>query len=61
VTRDRRDDDGRTLWMATAAARDDLDERVGSHTGIHYLPPNAPRGPADQLHTPELREAAARK
>jgi hypothetical protein len=26
-----------------------------------FLPPNAPRGPADQLHTPELKEVSARK
>jgi hypothetical protein len=36
-----------------------LDERLG--TTMEYLPPTAPRGPADQLHTPELQEAAARK
>jgi acid phosphatase family membrane protein YuiD len=37
-----------------------LDERI-SHQPMAYLPPSAPRGPADQLHSPELREAAARK
>ena len=37
-----------------------LDEAV-SREAVAYLPPNAPRGPADQLHSPELREAAARK
>jgi acid phosphatase family membrane protein YuiD len=37
-----------------------LDERL-SHQPMTYLPPSAPRGPADQLHTPELLEAAARK
>ena len=26
-----------------------------------YLPPDAPRGPADQLRTPELLEAQGRK
>jgi hypothetical protein len=36
-----------------------LDERLG--TPVEYLPPDAPRGPADQLRTPELQEAAARK
>jgi hypothetical protein len=36
-----------------------LDEVVGKP--VRYLPPDAPRGPADQLHTPELIEAAARK
>jgi hypothetical protein len=29
-------------------------ERLG--TGATYLPPDAPRGPADQLRTPELLE-----
>lgn len=38
-----------------------LDERVGKQAPFHYLPPDAPRGPADQLHTPELAEAAARR
>jgi hypothetical protein len=33
-----------------------LDETV-SRQAMHYLPPNAPRGPADQLRTPELVEA----
>jgi hypothetical protein len=37
-----------------------LDERV-SHQPMHYLAPGAPRGPADQLRSPELLEAAARK
>jgi hypothetical protein len=36
-----------------------LDEMV-SHLPMAYLPPSAPRGPADQLKSPELREAAAR-
>ena len=36
-----------------------LDERLGRTQ--EYLPPNAPRGPADQLKTPELQEVAARK
>jgi hypothetical protein len=38
-----------------------LDERVGEERYAQYLPPTAPRGPADQLRTPELLEAAARK
>jgi hypothetical protein len=38
-----------------------LDERVGEARYAQYLPPTAPRGPADQLRTPELLEAAARK
>ncbi len=37
-----------------------LDERV-THQPARYLPPDAPRGPADQLQAPELVEAAARK
>lgn len=37
-----------------------LDEVV-SHRPMEYLPPTAPRGPADQLKAPELLEAAARK
>lgn len=37
-----------------------LDERM-THRSMAYLPPNAPRGPADQLKAPELLEAAARK
>jgi hypothetical protein len=35
-----------------------LDERI-SHIPMVYLTPNAPRGPADQLKSPELVEAAA--
>ncbi len=31
-----------------------LDDRLGS--GARYLPPSVPRGPADQLKTPELLE-----
>ena len=37
-----------------------LDERI-THQPMTYLPPTAPRGPADQLRAPELIEAAARK
>lgn len=29
-----------------------LDERI-NHQPVSYLPPTAPRGPADQLHPPE--------
>jgi hypothetical protein len=36
-----------------------LDEKLGGTA--EYLPPGAPRGPADQLATPELLEVAARK
>ena len=32
-----------------------LDETI-SHQPFVYLPPTAPRGPADQLHTPELTD-----
>ena len=44
---------GRTLTVRS------LDERFGRTT--EYLSPTAPRGPADQLATPELLEVAARK
>lgn len=37
-----------------------LDERI-NRSPMTYLPPDAPRGPADQLRAPELVEAAARK
>jgi hypothetical protein len=37
-----------------------LDERI-SHQPFVYFAPNAPRGPADQLKSPELLEVAARK
>ena len=37
-----------------------LDETI-SHQPMVYLLPSAPRGPSDQLHSPELLEAAARK
>jgi hypothetical protein len=37
-----------------------LDEAV-THHAADYLPPTAPRGPADQLKAPELLELAARK
>jgi len=37
-----------------------LDETI-SHQPMAYLSPTAPRGPADQLHSPELVEAASRK
>ncbi len=36
-----------------------LDETI-SHQPMRYFPPDAPRGPADQLHTPELLDASAR-
>jgi hypothetical protein len=37
-----------------------LDETVSGKPML-YLPPTAPRGPADQLKAPELLEAAARR
>ena len=37
-----------------------LDERI-SHRPMEYLLPGAPNGPSDQLRSPELVEAAARK
>ena len=37
-----------------------LDEQM-THRAMVYLKPTDPRGPADQLHTPELAEVAARK
>jgi hypothetical protein len=37
-----------------------LDETL-SHRPMAYLLPSAPRGPADQLRSPELLELAARK
>lgn len=36
-----------------------LDEMI-THKAMVYLTPTDPRGPADQLHSPELMEAAAR-
>ena len=44
----------------TAMVVKSLDECV-THKAMVYLSPTDPRGPADQLHTPELDEAAARK
>lgn len=38
-----------------------LEERVGQGRFARFLPPTAPRGRVDQLRTPELLEAAARK
>lgn len=42
----------------SAVARN-IAERLGSQT--RYLPPDAPRGPADQLKTPELMEQAGQQ
>jgi hypothetical protein len=38
-----------------------LEERVGQGQLARFLPPTAPRGRVDQLQTPELLEAAARR
>jgi hypothetical protein len=43
-----------------AAVVKSLDE-VMTRQPMAYLAPTAPRGPADQLHTPELLEAASRR
>ena len=55
---------GFTKTMKTAGGRakvvKSLDERI-SLQPMAYLSPRAPRGPADQLKSPELVEAAARK
>ncbi len=44
----------------TAMVVKSLDERI-SHQPMNYLPPTAPRGPADQLKAPELVESASRQ
>jgi hypothetical protein len=44
----------------TATVVKSLDERI-SHQPMMYLSPTAPHGPADQLRSPELVEASARK
>ena len=36
-------------------------EETLSHQPMEYLKPSAPHGPSDQLRSPELLEAAARK
>jgi hypothetical protein len=41
----------------TSMVHRSLDEMVGQDRYAKYLPPTAPRGPADQLRTPELIEA----
>ena len=55
---------GFTKTMKTAGGRarvvKSLDERI-SHQPMAYLSSGAPHGPADQLKSPELVEAAARK
>jgi len=41
----------------TAMVVKSLDERI-SLRPMEYLPPTAPRGPADQLNAPDLKEKA---
>ncbi len=48
----------RCLVKPTRVVRN-LDDRLGE--ALQYLPPDAPRGPVDQLRTPELLEQAARQ
>ena len=43
----------RSIGKASLVVRS-LDDRMG--TGARYLTPDVPRGPADQLKTPELRD-----
>ncbi|HEX2443886.1 MAG TPA: hypothetical protein VHJ77_08065 [Vicinamibacterales bacterium] len=47
-------------WSRKSLVVRSLDEVVGGQP-MTFLSPDAPRGPIDQLHTPELAEAAARK
>ena len=47
----------RTIGKTSLVVRS-LDDRVGS--GARYLPPDVPRGPANQLKTPELLEQSGR-
>lgn len=51
----------KTKHRETSGARvvRNLDDWLGE--ALHYLPPDAPRGPVDQLRSPELLEQAARK
>lgn len=55
---------GFTKTMKTAGGKarvvKSLDERITRRPMV-YFAPTAPRGPADQLHAPELVEAAARR
>ena len=50
----------RTTAGGSAAVVKSLDERISRQPFI-YFAPGAPHGPADQLKSPELLEAAARK
>ena len=49
-----------TLLAGRVPVIKSLDEQISKRPFV-YLPPTAPRGPADQLKAPELLEAAARK
>ena len=46
--------------VGSASVIKSLDERI-SRKPVVYFAPGTPRGPADQLKSPELTEAAARK
>ena len=48
----------RAIGKASPVVRS-LDDRLGS--GARFLSPHAPRGPADQLKTPELLEQPGRQ
>ena len=48
----------RTIDKRSRVVRN-LDDRLGS--GGRYLSPSVPRGPADQLKTPELLEQSGRQ
>ena len=48
----------RTIDKRSRVVRN-LDDRLGS--GGRYLSPSVPRGPADQLKTPELLEQSGRR
>ena len=48
----------RAIGKASLVVRS-LDDRLG--TGARYLSPDAPRGPADQLRSPELLEQSGRQ
>ena len=48
----------RAIGKASMVVRS-LDDRLGS--GARYLSPQVPRGPADQLKTPELLEHPGRQ
>jgi hypothetical protein len=47
----------RTIGKGSLVVRS-LDDRLGA--GSHYLTADVPRGPADQLRTPELLEQPSR-